>query len=241
MDDSISQYFKQLSRYPMLTKEQEFTATPEQLVMGNLRLVVSVAKAFRGRGLPFGDLIQAGNLGLIEASKKYRKGDNKFSTFAIWPIRAHISRAVKRNQTVHVSDSDMSQIYQLNNYRQTMSPEELLKFYPLEKQKLLDKISQKTVSLNTPIGEDSELQDLIPDESMGPEELFEIVDKPSVLKLLEILPERKREILICRYGLLDGRYKTLEEVGKIFGCTKQNIQMLEQNALKQIRNQNNSF
>lgn len=233
--DNVSQYFKEVRKLPMLTIEQEKTATPDELTMGNLRLVISIAKSFQGRGLPFGDLIAEGNLGLIEASKKYRPMKAKFSTYAIWHIRAHISRAIKRNQTVHVSDSDTDQINQLWKYRETLTPEEVLRFYPLEKQKLLDKLSQKTVSLNTPIGEDSELGDLIPDERDGPEELFEIVDKPSVLKMLEILPKKYREILTCRFGLLDNRYKTLKETGKIFGCSKQNIGQIEKKSLETLR------
>lgn len=235
MDDSLTQYFKEVRKYPMLTKEQEQVSTPEQLVLGNLKLVVSVAKSFQGRGLPFGDLIQAGNEGLIHASKKYQKNRARFSTYAVWWIRANISRAIKRDKTVHISDEDSDQIDKLWKYRESMPPEEVLKFFPKEKQSILDKISQKVVSLSTPIGEDSELGDLIPDEKEGPEELFEIVDKPAVLKMLEILPKRHREILTCRYGLLDNRYKTLKETGEIFGCSKQNVQVIEQRSLKTLR------
>ncbi|EKE05617.1 MAG: RNA polymerase, sigma 70 subunit, RpoD subfamily [uncultured bacterium] len=242
MDDSLTQYFKNINKYPLLSRQEEQQATPEQLVMGNLRLVVSVAKSFRGRGLPFSDLIAEGNQGLIEASKKFEKGPNRFSTYAVWQIRGHISRAVKRNQTVHISDTDVSQIYQLNNYRQIMSEEELLKFYPKKKQDFLDKLSQSVVSLSTPTGEDGKscLGDMIPDPKA--EEMFEVVDKIGTMKLLEILPKKDQEILTCRYGLLDNQYKTFEEVGKIFKCTKQRIHQVEKKAFEKIRRvANNSF
>ena len=260
-EDPVHLYLKEIGNYPLLTIEEEVSLAKRIengdeeakniLAESNLRLVVSIAKKYVGRGLSFLDLIQEGNLGLIKAVEKfdYTKGF-KFSTYATWWIRQAITRSIAdQSRTiripVHMSEIINRTYRASRNLLQTLGREpteqELAEEVnlPIEKVREVLKISSDPVSLDTPIGEedDSHLGDFIKDEAvMGPEEAASYsILKDQISKLLDTLTEREQRVLILRFGLSDGRTRTLEEVGKEFNVTRERIRQIEAKALRKLR------
>ena len=260
-DDPVKLYLKEIGSYPLLSIEEEIELAKkiEQgdeyakkiLAESNLRLVVSIAKRYVGRGLSFLDLIQEGNLGLIKAVDKfdYSKG-YKFSTYATWWIRQAITRSIAdQSRTiripVHMSEV-INKTYRVSrNLLQELGREpteqELVEAMglPIEKIREILKVSSDPISLDTPIGEedDSHLGDFIKDDTiMGPEEAASYsVLQDQISKLLDTLTEREQRVLILRFGLQDGRSRTLEEVGKEFNVTRERIRQIEAKALRKLR------
>jgi RNA polymerase primary sigma factor len=258
--DSLRLYLRSIGRVALLTAEQEVTlakriergdmAAKQQMVEANLRLVVSIAKGYLGRGLTFLDLIQEGSLGLIRAVEKfdYRRG-YKFSTYATWWIRQAVTRAIadkgrtiripvhmveKLNKVVHVE----RQLVQ--DLGREPSPEEIAKELEWTAREVKDilRMAQLPVSLEKPIGEDedSSLGDFVEDETAeSPFELAsENLRRQNVRKALEALPEREREVMEMRFGLNGHQARTLEEVGRAFGVTRERIRQIENNTLKKL-------
>ena len=265
-DDPVKLYLKEIGSYPLLSiaEEIELAKRIEQnderakqiLTESNLRLVVSIAKRYVGRGLSFLDLIQEGNLGLIKAVEKfdYTKG-YKFSTYATWWIRQAITRSIAdQSRTiripVHMSEV-INKTYRISrNLLQELgrepSEQELADAMnlPIEKVREILKVSADPISLDTPIGEedDSHLGDFIKDESIvGPEEAAAYaVLQDQIAKLLDTLTEREQRVLILRFGLKDGRTRTLEEVGREFNVTRERIRQIEAKALRKLRHPSRS-
>ena len=265
-DDPVHLYLKEIGNYPLLTMEEEVELakrieegdeTAKQLLAeSNLRLVVSIAKRYVGRGLSFLDLIQEGNLGLIKAVDKfdYSKGF-KFSTYATWWIRQAITRSIAdQSRTIRIP-VHMSEIIN-KTYRVSRSLLQELGREPTE-QELADsldmtvekvrevlKISSDPISLDIPIGEeeDSHLGDFIKDENiLGPEESASYsILRDQISMLLDTLTEREQKVLILRFGLTDGRTRTLEEVGKEFNVTRERIRQIEAKALRKLRHPSRS-
>lgn len=260
-DDPVKQYLKEIGNYPLLSLDDEIelakriahgdTAAKQTLAESNLRLVVSIAKKYVGRGLSFLDLIQEGNLGLIKAVDKfdYKKG-YKFSTYATWWIRQAITRSIAdQSRTiripVHMSEV-INKTYRvsralLQELGREPTEQEIADAmdFPIEKVREILKVSADPISLDTPIGEedDSHLGDFIKDETiMGPEEAASYaVLRDQISKLLDTLSPRERRVLILRFGLKDGRSRTLEEVGKEFDVTRERIRQIEAKALRKLR------
>lgn len=260
-DDPVKLYLKEIGGYPLLTIEQEIQLAKEieqgsetakkSLAESNLRLVVSIAKRYVGRGLSFLDLIQEGNLGLIKAVDKfdYTKG-YKFSTYATWWIRQAITRSIAdQSRTiripVHMSEV-INKTYRisralLQELGREPTEQELSDAMglPIEKVREILKVSADPISLDTPIGEedDSHLGDFIKDDTIvGPEEAAAYsVLQDQISKLLETLTEREQRVLTLRFGLNDGRTRTLEEVGKEFNVTRERIRQIEAKALRKLR------
>jgi len=258
--DSLRLYLRSIGRVDLLTAEQEVSlarriergdmAAKQQMIEANLRLVVSIAKGYLGRGLSFLDLIQEGSLGLIRAVEKfdYRRG-YKFSTYATWWIRQAVTRAIadkartiripvhmveKLNKVVHVE----RQLVQ--EFGREPTPEEIaveLQWTAREVKDIL-RISQLPVSLEKPIGEedDSELGDFVEDDQAeSPFELAsENLRRENVRRALDALPPREREVIEMRYGLKGNKARTLEEVGRAFGVTRERIRQIENNTLKKL-------
>ncbi len=261
INDPVRMYLKEIGKIALLTSEQEFeysvrAANGDEeakriLAESNLRLVVSIAKRYVGRGLLFLDLIQEGNIGLMKAVEKfdYDKGF-KFSTYATWWIRQAITRALAdQARTIRVPVHMVETINKMARIQRQMtlelnrepSEEEIDKKMGITVEKVREvmKISQDPVSLETPIGEedDSHLGDFVPDESnMSPEEYAtnEIL-KEEIQSVLETLQEREQEVLELRFGLKDGTCHTLEEVGKKFNVTRERIRQIEAKALRKLR------
>ncbi|ROR31717.1 RNA polymerase primary sigma factor [Mobilisporobacter senegalensis] len=260
-DDPVKLYLKEIGSYPLLTIAEEIelakkiedgdSFAKQTLAESNLRLVVSIAKRYVGRGLSFLDLIQEGNLGLIKAVDKfnYTKGF-KFSTYATWWIRQAITRSIAdQSRTiripVHMSEV-INKTYRVSrNLLQELgrepSEQELADAMnlPIEKIREILKVSADPISLDTPIGEedDSHLGDFIKDDTIvGPEDAASYsVLQDQIGKLLETLTEREQRVLILRFGLQDGRTRTLEEVGKEFNVTRERIRQIEAKALRKLR------
>lgn len=260
-DDPVKLYLKEIGSYPLLTIEDEINLAKrieqgdehakKQLAESNLRLVVSIAKRYVGRGLSFLDLIQEGNLGLIKAVDKfdYTKG-YKFSTYATWWIRQSITRSIAdQSRTiripVHMSEV-INKTYRVSrNLLQELGREpteqELSKALdmPIEKVREILKVSADPISLDTPIGEedDSHLGDFIKDDSIvGPEDAAAYsMLQDQISKLLNTLTDREQRVLTLRFGLDDGRTRTLEEVGKEFKVTRERIRQIEAKALRKLR------
>ena len=260
-DDPVHLYLKEIGNYPLLSlaDEVELSKRIEQgdevakqlLAESNLRLVVSIAKRYVGRGLSFLDLIQEGNLGLIKAVEKfdYTKGF-KFSTYATWWIRQAITRSIAdQSRTiripVHMSEvinktyrisRNLLQVLGREPTEQELADELNL---PVEKIREILKVSADPISLDTPIGEedDSHLGDFIRDENiMGPEEAASYsILRDQIAKLLDTLTDREQRVLVLRFGLKDGRSRTLEEVGKEFNVTRERIRQIEAKALRKLR------
>lgn len=266
IDDPVRMYLKEIGKVPLLSAEEEVELArrmeqgdPEakrRLAEANLRLVVSIAKRYVGRGMLFLDLIQEGNLGLIKAVEKfdYRKG-YKFSTYATWWIRQAITRAIAdQARTIRIPVHMVETINKLIRVsRQLLQelgreplPEEIAKEMnmPVEKVREIMKISQEPVSLETPIGEeeDSHLGDFIPDEEApAPAEAaaFTLL-KEQLMEVLDTLTPREEKVLRLRFGLDDGRARTLEEVGKEFNVTRERIRQIEAKALRKLRHPSRS-
>jgi RNA polymerase primary sigma factor len=260
-DDPVKQYLKEIGSYPLLSVAEEIelakkiengdSIAKQVLAESNLRLVVSIAKRYVGRGLSFLDLIQEGNLGLIKAVDKfdYNKG-YKFSTYATWWIRQAITRSIAdQSRTiripVHMSEV-INKTYRVSrNLLQELgrepSEQELADAMnlPIEKVREILKVSADPISLDTPIGEedDSHLGDFIKDDTiMGPEDAASYaVLQDQIGKLLDTLTDREQRVLILRFGLQDGRSRTLEEVGKEFNVTRERIRQIEAKALRKLR------
>ena len=266
IDDPVRMYLKEIGKIPLLSPEEESElarrmdegdeTVKQLLVEANLRLGVSIAKRYVGRGMLFLDLIQEGNLGLIKAVEKfdYKKGF-KFSTYATWWIRQAITRAIAdQARTIRIPVHMVETINKLIRIsRQLMqelgrdpSPEELAQKMemPVEKVREIQKISQEPVSLETPIGEeeDSHLGDFIPDEDApAPAEAaaYSLL-KEQLDEVLMSLNEREQKVLRLRFGLEDGRARTLEEVGKEFEVTRERIRQIEAKALRKLRHPSRS-
>jgi len=278
LDDPVRMYLKEIGRVPLLSMEQEkslamrieageleiskngtadssiVTSGEEakrQLTEANLRLVVSIAKKYVGRGMLFLDLIQEGNLGLIRAVEKfdYRKG-YKFSTYATWWIRQAITRALAdQARTIRIPVHMVETINRLIKISRQLlqelgrepSVEEIAEAMALTPEKVREvmKISQEPISLETPIGEeeDSHLGDFIEDqEAVAPAEAASVMLlKEKMQDVLQNLTERERKVLVLRFGLEDGHQRTLEEVGQEFGVTRERIRQIEAKALRKLR------
>ena len=261
VNDNVRMYLKEIGKISLLNLEEEQNLSrrvaegdeeaKRLLAESNLRLVVSIAKRYVGRGLLFLDLIQEGNMGLMKAVEKfdYDKG-YKFSTYATWWIRQAITRALAdQARTIRVPVHMVETINKMARIERQMtlelnrepSDEELAKKMGLSVDKIVEirKISQDPVSLETPIGEedDSHLGDFLADErTMSPEEYatYEIL-KDELRDVLKTLTKREEEVLELRFGLLDGSCHTLEEVGKKFGVTRERIRQIEAKALRKLR------
>ena len=266
IDDPVRMYLKEIGKVPLLTAEDEIelalrmengdNEAKRRLAEANLRLVVSIAKRYVGRGMLFLDLIQEGNLGLIKAVEKfdYRKGF-KFSTYATWWIRQAITRAIAdQARTIRIPVHMVETINKLIRVsRQLLQelgrdphPEEIAKEMSLSVEKVREimKISQEPVSLETPIGEeeDSHLGDFIPDDDVpAPAEAaaFTLL-KEQLLDVLDTLTPREEKVLRLRFGLDDGRARTLEEVGREFSVTRERIRQIEAKALRKLRHPSRS-
>ena len=266
IDDPVKVYLKEIGRVPLLTPDEEVDlavrisngdeAAKKRLSEANLRLVVSIAKRYLGRGMQFLDLIQEGNLGLIKAVEKfdYTKGF-KFSTYATWWIRQAITRAIADQARtiripVHMVETINKVIRVSRQLLQELghdpTPEEISEEMnmPVDKVREILKIAQEPVSLETPIGEeeDSHLGDFIPDEDASePSEAasFTLL-KEQLVEVLSTLTPREEKVLKLRFGIEDGRTRTLEEVGKEFNVTRERIRQIEAKALRKLRHPSRS-
>ncbi|MDL2206990.1 RNA polymerase sigma factor RpoD [Eubacteriales bacterium OttesenSCG-928-N13] len=266
IDDPVRMYLKEIGKVPLLTAEEEIElalrmeqgdeAAKHRLAEANLRLVVSIAKRYVGRGMLFLDLIQEGNLGLIKAVEKfdYRKGF-KFSTYATWWIRQAITRAIAdQARTIRIPVHMVETINKLirvsrqllQEYGREPTPEEIAEEMGISEDKVREiiKIAQEPVSLETPIGEeeDSHLGDFIPDDDApAPAEAaaFTLL-KEQLLSVLSTLTPREEKVLKLRFGLEDGRARTLEEVGRYFKVTRERIRQIEAKALRKLRHPSRS-
>lgn len=266
MDDPVRMYLKEIGKIPLLSADEEIIlakkmeegdeAAKSRLAEANLRLVVSIAKRYTGRGMQFLDLIQEGNLGLIKAVEKfdYSKG-YKFSTYATWWIRQAITRAIADqartiripvhmvetiNRTVRTS-RQLTQ--QLGREPKAAEIAEVMKMSPERVEEIL-KISMDPISLETPVGEedDSHLGDFIKDEQtkVPAEAAAYTLLQEQLSEVMETLSERERKVLSLRFGLKDGRARTLEEVGKEFNVTRERIRQIEAKALRKLRHPSRS-
>jgi RNA polymerase primary sigma factor len=261
IDDPVRMYLKEIGKVPLLTAAEEISIAKrmadgdeearKELIDANLRLVVSVAKKYVGKGLLFLDLIQEGNLGLIKAVEKfdYRKG-YKFSTYATWWIRQAITRAIAdQARTIRIPVHMVETINKLIRCQRQLiqelgrepRPEEIAKEMDItvEKVREIKKIAQEPVSLETPIGEeeDSHLGDFIPDED-APEPAtvasFTLL-REQLMEVLDTLTPREEMVIRLRFGLDDGKTRTLEEVGRVFKVTRERIRQIEAKALRKLR------
>lgn len=266
IEDPVRMYLKEIGKVPLLTAEEEKELAmkmeagdmeaKKRLAEANLRLVVSIAKRYVGRGMLFLDLIQEGNLGLIKAVEKfdYRKG-YKFSTYATWWIRQAITRAIAdQARTIRIPVHMVETINKLIRVQRQLLqelgrepyPEEIAEKMglPVERVREIQKISQEPVSLETPIGEeeDSHLGDFIQNDNVPvPAEAaaFTLL-KEQLVEVLGTLTEREQKVLCLRFGLEDGRARTLEEVGKEFDVTRERIRQIEAKALRKLRHPSRS-
>ncbi len=266
VDDPVRMYLKEIGKVPLLTAQEEIElakrmeagdeAAKQKLCEANLRLVVSIAKKYVGRGMLFLDLIQEGNLGLIKAVDKFdwKKG-YKFSTYATWWIRQAITRSIAdQARTIRIPVHMVETINKLIRVSRQLiqekgreaTPEEIAEEMGISEEKVREilKIAQEPVSLETPIGEeeDSHLGDFIPDEEVpAPAEAaaFSML-KEQLVEVLDTLTEREQKVLKLRFGLEDGRARTLEEVGKRFDVTRERIRQIEAKALRKLRHPSRS-
>ncbi|SHG96466.1 RNA polymerase sigma factor RpoD [Tepidibacter thalassicus] len=266
IDDPVRMYLKEIGKIPLLSAQEEIELAKrmeegdeiakKRLVEANLRLVVSIAKRYVGRGMLFLDLIQEGNLGLIKAVEKfdYSKG-YKFSTYATWWIRQAITRAIAdQARTIRIPVHMVETINKLIRVSRQLlqelgrepKPEEIAKEMDMPEEKIREilKIAQEPVSLETPIGEeeDSHLGDFIPDEDApAPAEAaaYSLL-KEQIEEVLGSLNEREQKVLKLRFGLEDGRARTLEEVGREFDVTRERIRQIEAKALRKLRHPSRS-
>ena len=266
MDDPVRMYLKEIGKVPLLTAEQEQDLAQRmlegdeeakaQLIEANLRLVVSIAKRYLGRGMQFLDLIQEGNLGLIKAVDKFDHSKGfKFSTYATWWIRQAITRAIAdQARTIRIPVHMVETINRLVREQRALiqelgrepTVEEIAERMSLsvEKVREIQKISQEPVSLEKPIGEeeDSHLGDFIPDDdAMSPaDQVAYTLLKEQLLDAMKSLTAREEKVLRLRFGLDDGRQRTLEEVGREFNVTRERIRQIEAKALRKLRHPSRS-
>lgn len=260
-EDPVRMYLKEIGRIPLLSSEEEIELAKrmeegdeeakKKLSEANLRLTVSIAKRYSGRGMQFLDLIQEGNLGLIKAVEKfdYRKG-YKFSTYATWWIRQSITRAIAdQARTIRIPVHMVETMNRVNRtsrrllqeYGREPTPEEIAEAMNLPVERVLEisKISQEPVSLETPIGEeeDSNLGDFIQDEHIPvpADEAAHTLLREQLEKVMDTLSEREQKVLALRFGLEDGKPHTLEEVGREFQVTRERIRQIEAKALRKLR------
>ena len=266
IEDPVRMYLKEIGKVPLLSAEEEIELAKKmeqgdenakkRLAEANLRLVVSIAKRYVGRGMLFLDLIQEGNLGLIKAVEKfdYRKG-YKFSTYATWWIRQAITRAIAdQARTIRIQVHMVETINKLIRVSRQLlqelgrepTPEEIAEEMdmPVDRVREILKISQEPVSLETPIGEeeDSHLGDFIQDDNVpvpADAAAFTLL-KEQLVEVLGTLTEREQKVLRLRFGLDDGRARTLEEVGKEFNVTRERIRQIEAKALRKLRHPSRS-
>lgn len=266
IEDPVRMYLKEIGKVSLLSADEEIElakrmekgdeAAKKRLAEANLRLVVSIAKRYVGRGMLFLDLIQEGNLGLIKAVEKfdYRKG-YKFSTYATWWIRQAITRAIAdQARTIRIPVHMVETINKLIRVSRQLlqelgrepTPEEIAKELdmPVERVREILKISQEPVSLETPIGEeeDSHLGDFIQDDNVPvpAEAAAQTLLKEQLDEVLDTLTEREQKVLRLRFGMNDGRARTLEEVGKEFDVTRERIRQIEAKALRKLRHPSRS-
>jgi len=266
IDDPVKVYLKEIGRVPLLSAEEEVelairmsegdVAAKKRLSEANLRLVVSIAKRYVGRGMQFLDLIQEGNLGLIKAVEKFdhTKGF-KFSTYATWWIRQAITRAIADQariiripvhmvETINKVKKVNSQLLHENGHEPTNEQIAEKLEMPVEKVREIMRVAQEPVSLETPIGEeeDSHLGDFIPDEDApAPSDVAShTMLKEQLAEVLSTLTPREEKVLRLRFGLEDGRSRTLEEVGKEFNVTRERIRQIEAKALRKLRHPSRS-
>ena len=266
IDDPVRMYLKEIGRVPLLSADEEIALAKrmeagdeeaqKELAEANLRLVVSIAKRYVGRGMLFLDLIQEGNLGLIKAVEKfdYNKG-YKFSTYATWWIRQAITRAIAdQARTIRIPVHMVETINKLIRVSRQLlqqlgrepSPEEIAEAMEISVERVREimKIAQEPVSLETPIGEeeDSHLGDFIEDQDApAPAEAASfMLLKEQLEEVLDTLTEREERVLRLRFGLDDGRARTLEEVGQNFGVTRERIRQIEAKALRKLRHPSRS-
>lgn len=260
-EDPVRMYLKEIGRIPLLSSEEEIELAKrmemgdeeakKKLSEANLRLTVSIAKRYSGRGMQFLDLIQEGNLGLIKAVEKfdYRKG-YKFSTYATWWIRQSITRAISdQARTIRIPVHMVETMNRVNRtsrrllqeYGREPTPEEIAVTMNLPVERILEvsKISQEPVSLETPIGEeeDSHLGDFIQDEHVPvpSEEAAHTLLREQLEEVMDTLSDREQKVLALRFGLEDGKPHTLEEVGRDFQVTRERIRQIEAKALRKLR------
>ena len=266
VDDPVRMYLKEIGKVPLLSMEEEIELAEKmakgdeyarkRLAESNLRLVVSIAKKYVGRGMLLLDLIQEGNMGLIKAVEKfdYTKG-YKFSTYATWWIRQALTRAIAdQARTIRVPVHMVETINKLIRVKRQLlqqlgreaTPEEIAREIdlPVERIAEIEKISQEPISIDTPIGEeeDSHLGDFIPDDDApAPAEsaAFTLL-KEQLVDVLGTLTPREEKVLKLRFGLDDGRARTLEEVGKVFNVTRERIRQIEAKALRKLRHPSRS-
>ena len=266
VDDPVKTYLKDIGKVPLLTGEEEIELAKKmvegdeyaraKLSESNLRLVVSIAKRYVGRGLLFLDLIQEGNFGLMKAVEKfdYTKG-YRFSTYATWWIRQSITRAIADQARtiripVHMVETINKQLRVARSLLQTLgrepTAEEIAKEMGITEEKVreIQKIAQETVSLDTPVGEeeDSNLGTFLQDESAAnpAESATNLMLKEQLLDVLNTLTPREQKVIMLRYGVDDGHPRTLEEVGREFNVTRERIRQIEAKALKKLRHPSRS-
>ena len=266
IDDPVRMYLKEIGKVPLLTAEEEIEIAQRmaagdldakhQLAEANLRLVVSIAKRYVGRGMLFLDLIQEGNLGLIKAVEKfYYRKVYKFSTYATWWIRQAITRAIAdQARTIRIPVHMVETINKLirvnrqlvQEYGRDPRPDEIAKEMGISEEKVREilKIAQEPVSLETPIGEedDSHLGDFIPDDDAPApaDAVASSLLKEQLSEVLSTLTPREAKVLKLRYGLEDGKARTLEEVGREFNVTRERIRQIEAKALRKLRHPSRS-
>ena len=266
LDDPVKMYLKDIGRVPLLTADEEVdlakrmqeddAAARKRLSEANLRLVVSIAKRYVGRGMLFLDLIQVGNLGLMKAVEKfdYQKGF-KFSTYATWWIRQSITRAIAdQARTIRIPVHMVETINKLTRVQRVLlqelgrepTPAEIAEKMGVEESRVVEiqKIAQDPVSLETPIGEeeDSHLGDFIEDEKTATpsDSVASTMLKEQLLGVLDTLTPREEKVLRLRYGIDDGKPRTLEEVGREFNVTRERIRQIEAKALRKLRHPSRS-
>ena len=266
VDDPVRMYLKEMGKVPLLSADEEIEIAQrvekgdekakEKLAEANLRLVVSIAKRYVGRGMLFLDLIQEGNLGLIKAVEKfdYTKG-YKFSTYATWWIRQAITRAIAdQARTIRIPVHMVETIHKLSRVKRQLVqslgrdplPEEIAEAMDVSVERVREiiKIAQDPVSLETPIGEeeDSHLGDFIPDDDipLPSDPAAATLLKEQLMQVLSTLTPREEKVLRLRFGIDDGRQRTLEEVGKEFNVTRERIRQIEAKALRKLRHPSRS-
>ena len=265
-DDPVKMFLKEIGKIPLLSSEDEMKLAElmvrgderakKKLVEANLRLVVSIAKRYMGRGMQFLDLIQEGNLGLIKAVDKFEPAKGfKFSTYATWWIRQAITRSIADQARtiripVHMVETINRLIRTSRHLLQMLgrepTPEEIAEEMEISVEKVREimKVAQEPISLETPIGEeeDSNLGNFIPDEDepSPSEQAADVLLREQIEEVLETLTPREAKVLKLRFGLLDGRTRTLEEVGKEFAVTRERIRQIEAKALRKLRHPSRS-